>query len=253
MGQLAGRFQWEINPVPENDTENIEQNSLIRKLPTDVRHRLLSMGKCRTWEQGEVVYRPGQEIESVYFPLDAMTSVMVNLRNDRAIEVLTIGPDGFIGVAVLCGCLESDREVVVSATGAMLGIEVGPFLSLTKAEPAFRETLHHFMLTVKFQSSQKTACSQLHPTEQRLCWWLLTCADATGQQELAITQQHLSWILGVRRATVTEILQMLRDEGCISYRRRRIVIEDRPALIDRCCECYTTVESYKQQLLEVAP
>ena len=234
-----------------SDTQctEIVQNSLIQRLPTELCDRIVRMAQRRTWEQGDVVYRPGQEIATVYFPLDAMVSVMVNLNNNRVLEVATVGPDGFVGVPVLCGVLMSAREVVVAASGDMLGINVSGLHSLLHDEPILRETLHRFMLAIKFQSSQKTACSQLHSTEERLCWWLLNCANATSQPELAITQQHLSWILGVRRATVTEILQSLRDEGCVTYRRRRIIIQDPAGLETRCCECYGAVDSYYRQLL----
>ncbi len=234
--------------MPNEQNANFEQNSLLRRLPAELRDRLVGIGERRMWERGDVVYQRGQEIEAVYFPLDAMTSVMVNLQDDRVIEVATVGPDGFIGVPVLCGVTMCGRDVTVTATGEMLGVKVERLQSLMTSEPVLRETLHRSMLAIKFQSSQKTACSQLHATEQRLCWWILNCADATGQPELAITQQHLAWILGVRRATVTEILQLLREQNCISYRRGRITIEDRSRLEERCCECYDIVESYYQQL-----
>lgn len=237
--------------MPSEPNANFEQNSLLRRLPAELRDRLVSIGERRKWKQGDVVYQRGQEIDSVYFPLDAMISVMVNLQGDRVIEVATVGPDGFIGVPVLCGVTVCSRDVTVTATGEMIGVKVERLKSLMESEPVLRETLHRSMLAIKFQSSQKTACSQLHATEQRLCWWILNYADATGQPELAITQQHLAWMLGVRRATVTEILQSLRDQNCVSYRRGRITIEDRDKLESRCCECYDIVESYYEQLFDV--
>jgi Mn-dependent DtxR family transcriptional regulator len=53
-----------------------------------------------------------------------------------------------------------------------------------------------------------------------------------------ITQEALSELLGVRRATVGEICGTLQRAGLIHYQRGMITIADRPAIEQRTCECF---------------
>jgi Crp-like helix-turn-helix domain len=49
-------------------------------------------------------------------------------------------------------------------------------------------------------------------------------------------------MLGVRRASVTEVATKLQAEGIISYTRGAIDMLDLPALRKRSCECFETLK-----------
>jgi Crp-like helix-turn-helix protein len=55
------------------------------------------------------------------------------------------------------------------------------------------------------QVSRVTACNRVHSNKQRCARWLLPTYDRVGKDEFQLTQEFLSQMLGVRRATVNEI------------------------------------------------
>jgi CRP-like cAMP-binding protein len=94
------------------------------------------------------------------------------------------------------------------------------------------------------QISQTAVCNRLHAVEQRLCRWLLMCQDRAQNDELRMTQEFISNMLGGRRETVTVAAGRLQDAGLIRYARGHITILDREGLESTACECYSTVEAW---------
>jgi CRP-like cAMP-binding protein len=78
---------------------------------------------------------------------------------------------------------------------------------------------------------------------ERLAKWLLMSHDRRRGDELPLTQEFLSMMLGVRRAGVTEAAMALQTEELIKYRRGRITVIDREGLEGFACECYPVVKA----------
>jgi CRP-like cAMP-binding protein len=92
------------------------------------------------------------------------------------------------------------------------------------------------------QISQTAVCNRLHSEEKRLCRWLLLCHDRVQSDEVAMTQEFLSHMLGGRRETVAVAAKHLQDAGLIYYSRGNIKILNRMGLEAACCECYRIVK-----------
>jgi CRP-like cAMP-binding protein len=99
------------------------------------------------------------------------------------------------------------------------------------------------------QLSQTVACNRLHSVEERFCRWLLMCHDRVGTDEFFLTQELLSQMLGVRRASVSVVAAILQKAGFIRYSRGRIQIRDRQGLEAASCECYRVVKEEFDRLL----
>lgn len=52
-------------------------------------------------------------------------------------------------------------------------------------------------------TSQMSACNTLFPTNERCARWLLMAHDRVNVDQLPLTQEFLSQMLGVRRGAVT--------------------------------------------------
>jgi CRP-like cAMP-binding protein len=105
----------------------------------------------------------------------------------------------------------------------------------------------HALMT---QISQSVVCNARHNVEGRMARWLLMYHDRLGADEFELTQEFMSNMLGVRRASVSEVAAKLQERGFIQYQRGRIRILDRQALEDFACECYPAVkEKYEDFLL----
>jgi CRP-like cAMP-binding protein len=88
---------------------------------------------------------------------------------------------------------------------------------------------------------QSVACNARHSVDARCCRWLLHAHDRLATNDLALTHDLLSTMLGVRRPTVTLVINDLADAGIVSTSRGLVRIVDRAQLEARACECYRTV------------
>jgi CRP-like cAMP-binding protein len=199
----------------------------------------------------EILWDANGPIEAIYFPHDAVISVVALAEGDVAVEVGSIGCEGMAGLPVLFGSQRSAFRALVQIAGtadrmdaAVLAREVGRHASL-------RRVLNLYAHGYVTQISQSTACNRLHSAEQRLARWLLICRDRTGGNDLAMTHETMALMLGVRRATVTETAGLLQRKGMIRYRRGLVSVLDRAGLEATACECYDIVRNEFERLLGV--
>jgi hypothetical protein len=69
--------------------------------------------------------------------------------------------------------------------------------------------------------------------------------DRSDGDQLTMTQEFLSMMLGLRRATVTDTLTELRRANVLGDGgRARIMILDRSALESMACECYGKMKAW---------
>jgi len=83
--------------------------------------------------------------------------------------------------------------------------------------------------------------------------WLLSVQDCLATEELPLTQEFISQMLGTRRASVTVSAGMLQELGIISYSRGKITIRDRDRLKENACECYSVIRREFDRLLGESP
>jgi CRP-like cAMP-binding protein len=112
-----------------------------------------------------------------------------------------------------------------------------------------RDQLLRYSNAFLFQVQQSAACNRLHLTAQRCCRWLLTTHDSSPADPLRLTQAGLATLLGVRRASVTEVAQTLQEDGLIRYSRGKISILNRAGLEARACECYRLIRKVVEDLV----
>jgi CRP-like cAMP-binding protein len=99
------------------------------------------------------------------------------------------------------------------------------------------------------QMAQTAVCNRHHSVDQQLCRWLLMSLDRLHGNELAMTQELIANMLGVRREGVTEAALKIQRAGLISYARGHVTVLDRPGLELRSCECYAVVKAEYDRLL----
>jgi CRP-like cAMP-binding protein len=99
------------------------------------------------------------------------------------------------------------------------------------------------------QMAQTAVCNRHHSLDQQLCRWLLLSLDRLQGDELAMTQELIANMLGVRRGGVTEAALRLQKAGLIQYVRGHITVLDRAGLERRTCECYAVVKHEYDRLL----
>jgi CRP-like cAMP-binding protein len=187
--------------------------------------------------QGTVLAEAGDEVDRVAFPLSGMISLVVVMKDGRAIETATVGRDGFFDAASAFGLHRSTVRAIVQVPMTGGFITSSQFRKAVNASRAIQLMCINYNEALLTQARVTAACNALHTVEARFCRWLLQTSQVTESDTIALTQEFLSEMLGVRRTSVTEVASKLQGAGIISYARGVIKILDRSGLDARCCEC----------------
>jgi CRP-like cAMP-binding protein len=216
-------------------------NKLLTSLPRDHYDRLLPNLSTVSLQQGVVLYEAGDEVDQVYFPQYGMLSLLAVLRDGKAIETATVGNEGVVGAMAGLGLYKSLVRVVVQMPVSVSKIAASHFRTVAAASDPVRNLCIRYNEVLLSQARVTAACNALHPIEARFCRWLLQSADRSASDTVALTQEFLAEMLGVRRTSVTEVASKVQNAGAITYSRGVIKILDRSALLRMSCECYETL------------
>src|SRR5262249_25946720 len=153
----------------------------------------------------QVLYQPGDPIQYVYFPLAAVVSWVVRLRDGSAVETATIGREGVVGIRAFLGTREMFAQVAVQVAGPAVRLPRGVLIAAAASGSAMYDGLSRYTSALLMQLSQSVACNALHTVRQRCCRWLLMVQDRVQADEFALTHDFLAQMLAVRRPSVTEV------------------------------------------------
>ena len=227
--------------VPVSDAGHPLDNKLLASLSRDQFDRLLTHLTTANLPQGLVLFEAGDEVDQVYFPHHGMLSLLAVLRDGNAIETATVGREGVVGAMAGLGLYKSLVRVVVQMPMGGSRIAATHFRTVAAGSDAVRNLSIRYNEVLLSQARVTAACNALHSVEARFCRWLLQSADRAAGDTIALTQEFLAEMLGVRRTSVTEVASKVQAAGTISYSRGVIKILDRPALMRMSCECYETL------------
>jgi CRP-like cAMP-binding protein len=198
---------------------------------------------------GDVLCESGGQLDYVYFPTTAIISLHYLLENGDMSEIAGVGNEGVLGISLFMGGGSTPSRAVVQTGGFGYRLPVRILMEeFNRAGPVMRLLLRYTQALLTHMS-QTAVCNRHHTVEQQLCRWLLLTLDRLTSNELTMTQELISNMLGVRREGVTEAAGRLQGFGYISYRRGHITVLDRVGLEQRVCECYGVVKKEFARLL----
>jgi CRP-like cAMP-binding protein len=227
------------------------QNHLLEAFPTDEFGRIEPHLEPVAMPLGRVLFESGGPQRHAYFPTTAIVSVLHVLANGASAEIAMVGNEGMIGMSLCMGGDTTTNRAVVQSAGHGYRL---PAASLKQefnrggGGVVMRLLLRHTQALIT-QMSQTAVCNRHHTLEQQLCRWLLLNLDRLATNELAVTQEFISNMLGVRREGITAAAGNLQSAGLIRYGRGHITVLDRPRLEARVCECYAVVKRETDRLL----
>jgi CRP-like cAMP-binding protein len=227
-------------------------NRLLSALPAEDYKRILPSLQPVTFHLGQVIHKAGELLDHVYFPTAAVVSLLYTLESGMTAEVGMTGNEGVVGVALFLGGSMTPYQAVAQIAGGAVRMRAGVLRQEFARGGAFQHLLLSYTQAFITQISQTAVCNRLHSVEQRLCRWILLSRDRTTSDELAMTQEFISKMLGGRRESVTVAAQRLQNAGIIRYVRGHITILDRKRLEATACECYRVVKDETKRPLSVA-
>src|SRR5471032_988646 len=219
-----------------------QKNHLLNALSPAARERLYSHLELVEMPLGKVLYESGDLLRHVYFPTDAIISLLYVMEDGASAEIAVVGNEGMVVVALFMGGETTPNRAVVQSGGYAYRL-MGKLL---KEEFSLSGALQHMLLrytqALLTQMAQTAVCNRHHSVDQQLCRWLLMSLDRLTSNKLIMTQDLIANMLGVRREGVTQAAGKLQSQGLITYRRGHITVLDRPGLERACCECYAVVK-----------
>ena len=237
---------------------NIARQMLV-KPANDLLYSLLSFNeyqelkshlKCVSLPLGTIIHHEHEPIKYVYFPNQAMISLVATMENGATTEISLVGKEGMVGLPVILGGQSINYEAVVQVTGTAMRIEADTIKEHFERFPELRKIILLYIQIRLSYISQLAACNRQHKIETRLARWLLLVQDCLQTEYLPLTQEFIANMLGTNRAGVTVAAQKLQNQDIISYSRGSITVKDRQRLEALSCECYDVMCKESHRLFD---
>jgi CRP-like cAMP-binding protein len=224
-------------------------NHILATIPPDVQGRIFEHLELVNLPLGKVLYESGDTMRNAYFPTDCIISLLYVMESGASAEISVVGNEGVVGVSLFMGGESTPSRAIVQSAGSAYR------LSGQRLKDEFNRHGELMLLLLRYtqslitQMAQTAVCNRHHSIDQQLCRWLLLSLDRLSDNKLAMTQELIANMLGVRREGVTEAAGKLQHQGVIDYRRGHITVLDRPRLEALSCECYAVVKRETDRLL----
>jgi CRP-like cAMP-binding protein len=218
-------------------------NRILDAVPASERAELLRrLEPCRH-QVGDSVYRQGERIESVVFPLSGVFSLVV----DSEVEIATVGREGFVGLPVfLRATLTGAHMAFAQVEGDGLRMDAADFLDAVNGLPGLRDALQRYTMALMTQVARGAACARLHAATERTSRWLLHTHDRVEGDQFSMPLAFLAQMVG---SDVREAVGQLEGARAIAYDGDALSVLDRSELERVSCDCYTIIREEYDRLL----
>jgi|tagenome__1003787_1003787.scaffolds.fasta_scaffold20799309_2 CRP-like cAMP-binding protein len=193
----------------------------------------------------------GEPIQHVYFPEHGIVSIIADTSEGR-IEVGLIGPEGMAGLPVVLGIDRSPHGYMVQAAGEALRIPAQDLRAALQHSPSLHAGFLRYAHALMVQTAETAYANAGFTIEARLSRWILMTDDRLNRDELPLTHDFLSMMLGVRRPGVTIAVQSLEGNRLIRAARGRITVLDRTGLEGVADSAYGASEAEYARVMGVA-
>jgi CRP-like cAMP-binding protein len=236
-----------MSSLPANGSPTA--NRILNQLPPEEYERLSPHLEPVTLSLGDVLHYPQDPVSHVYFPNSGTVSVIATFADGGGVEVGLVGNEGLFGINVVLGSVTTPHEAIVQLSGEGVRASSDVLRREFKQGGQLQDLLLRYTQAFIVQIAQTAACNKVHPLDGRLARWLLMTSDRATGAEMEMTHEFIAFMLGTRRAGVTEAAGRLQDRGWIRYRRGRVTVLDRRGLEAASCECYPVVKKEFDRLL----
>jgi CRP-like cAMP-binding protein len=226
-------------------------NRLLAALPAATYQRLLPDLEATTLRVGETLFDEAEPLRWAYFPTESIVTLSYAIEeNGRMAKAWSVGREGVAGISLFLGGLKRYDRADVQIGGLAFRLPAAALQREFRRAGAFQSLLLRYVFALVTQASQLGVCSNYHATDQRLCRFLLRLFDRVSDNEVAITQERIGELLGVRRVSISRAAATLQAAGSIEYVRGRVKLISRKQLEERACGCSEIIERAFDEMLE---
>ena len=227
----------------------LQRSLILRGLSASTIERVIEAGSLEALQLRQQIYEAEEQINDVYFPLDAVLSVVARMEDGSEIEIGTIGREGTSAFPLLMGASSTANVCYCQVRGSAIKLPAEVFRELTATDTTLRQRLDRYLQAYVNMLGQLAACNRLHSIYARCARWLLMTRDRVDGDAFPLTQEFLAMMLGTDRSGVAIAAGTLQKAGFIQYTHGTITIVDRAGLEEAVCECYAVARKQFDGLL----
>jgi CRP-like cAMP-binding protein len=226
------------------------RNEILAALP---RNEFESLGQHLshvTVVSGQVLHEPDSPIEDVYLMDEGVVSLTANTQGVGQVEVGLTGREGFVGTsAILNSAPHAVHRAFIQVQGSGYRVRASAFRCACDQSVSLRTRCLRYIEFAMVQTSQVAACNVQHNLTERLARWLLMVRDRIDSDNIPMTQEFMSFMLGVRRSGVSVAASTLQAGGLIRVQRGHVALLDQAGLAAASCDCYRTIQANRDRIL----
>ena len=166
-----------------------DQNHILEALPAAERARLFPHLKLVSLTLGSVLYESGDAQRYIYFPIDAIVSLLYVLKDGSSAEIAVVGNDGAIGIALFMGGFTTTNRAIVQSGGSAYRMTRRRLKQEFERHGEMLHVLLRYTQALITQMAQTAVCNRHHSVDQQLCRWLLLSLDRLSSAKLTMTQE----------------------------------------------------------------
>lgn len=232
------------------DTTPRSPNGFLSSLSADDFELVRPHLKTVDLVQDVVLVTVGEALKRAYLPHRGVISLVVDLARGEHVQIAMIGRRSIFGVLSALGDPIALNSAVVLVPGPASTIEIDRLRAAADQSTTLRSTLMRHGLAIYAQVQQTAGCNASHTVEARLARCLLHTHDISGGVKLLLTQEAMAQMIGARRNSVSLVASTLQQANYIHYSRGHIEITDIDGLQKTACECYASVKTQYERLLQ---
>ena len=222
-----------LNPRPIGPI----QNDLLAALPAKELAFLLPHLEFVDLSFDQKLHDYGDKLSYVYFPTTAIVALLYVLADGGVTEIAVIGHEGMVGISAVMG----ERAIgtaMVQSQGYAYRLKTSVLKEACNQGGQLQSLMMCYTQALFAQMAQNSVSGRHYSVDQQLSRWLLDRLDRLPTNELKVTHELISNMLGVRRESITEAAGKLQHAGLLKYRRGSITVLDREGLEAYAGECY---------------
>lgn len=219
------------NATPPTETGDwTDRFDGTRRLPRDVRNRLVALSRVVKVPKGKTVFDPGNVPDSLLFLLEGRLRVSQTSEGGR--EIVLYRVEAGESCVLTTACILADEAYAAEGTAetdiTAIALPRRAFDELVTEAPAFRGFVlaaYSRRLIDLMRVVDDVAFGKI---DVRLAGRL--CNLAAGSDTLSATHQELATELGTAREVISRQLNEFQRKGWVEQSRGKVTLKDRDAL-----------------------
>ena len=229
------------------------RNHILAALPSAEIELLRPHLSRMTMVSGQVLHEANSPITDAFFVESGIISLAADTHDQGRVEVGMLGREGFAGASVMLNANPwAVHRAFAQVRGEVYRMSAMALRSAVEQSESLRHRCLRHVEMLMVQTSQVAACNARHNLPERLARWLLMVRDRTDSDNLPMTQEFLSVMLGVRRSGVSVAAGTLQAAGLVRVLRGHVLILDHDGLATAACDCYRMIQQNRDRILGTA-